>query len=404
MRRTLFAALALTLAACSGEAPTESALASAPNLPRHDASGSTITVLPTTTFVRRTGTPRTDAVSFSVPGGVTTTLHLSSASPQGLNATVTINGETIFNSIDGESLPIDLDLTADSEYSIAVRLTGRPGSSVTLSATIPMPAARSILFTSDRETPGVHQIYSMAEDGENVARLSFSGANDFEPRWSPDRSKIVFSSDRLGTRQIFIMDADGDNVIQCTSTGFNGGPDWSPNGQQIAFYSRRDGLNQIYVMNGDCSGQNRISNGTTIDYGPAWAPDGSQLAFVLQTAFTVQDIWVMNPDGTGRTPLTAGTGINYTPRWSPDGSHIAFTSSRSGGQNVWQMTSTGLAQTQLTSSATSYVPVYSPDGSRILFASNRTGIYQVYDLTLSSMSVRQLSSPTSGESYGPDIR
>lgn len=405
MRIVAFTALAVVLAACVGDGPTQTLLKEAPARPNHNTGGATVSVLAPTTFTRGRGTPRTDAVSFGAQGGVVTTLHLSSTDTQGLNATVSLNGAVIFTSLDGAGLPIDLEVGAQSAYTISLRLTGRPGSNIVVSATVPAPAVRNVLFTSDRETPGTHQIYAMNDDGSNVARLTFSGASDFEPRWSPDGTRIAFASDRFGVRDIFIMDADGDNVVRCTaSSALNSGPEWSPDGERIAFYSNRGGFHQIYLMNKDCSNQQRISNLTSIDYNPTWSPDGARLAFTV-IGGAGQDIWLMNAaDGSNRVPLTSNAGINYNPQWSPSGTHIAFTSDRAGGQNVWEMTSLGGSPTQLTFSATSYVPVYSSDGSRILFASNRSGVYQVYDLTRASMAIRQLTNASVGESYGPEIR
>jgi Tol biopolymer transport system component len=49
------------------------------------------------------------------------------------------------------------------------------------------------------------------------------------PDWSPDGSKIAFTSVRDGNPDIYVMDADGSNVIRLTSTPeFDSWPDWRP--------------------------------------------------------------------------------------------------------------------------------------------------------------------------------
>lgn len=296
-------------------------------------------------------------------------------------------------------------------YSVTGNELDAAGNGIAYSDGRPLPSAwqlqpvsstaLSIVFSSDRESPGRHQIFAMSDDGSNVARLTTSGSLDFMPRWSPDRSKIAFASERSGSRQIWVMNADGSNPVQLTSLGgLNHEPDWSPDGLQIAFTSSSVGYNQIFVMNADGSNAHRLTSNSG-DYHPSWSPFGDKIAFTRISSNSVQDIFVMNVDGSNAVALTSNTGVNYTPAWSPDGSKLAFTSDRNGGQNVWRMNADGSGQVQLTFAATSYSPAWTPGSDSILFASNRSGVYQVYRMALDGSGLVQLSAPPSGESYGP---
>lgn len=273
---------------------------------------------------------------------------------------------------------------------------------VAVTLVVRAPPHLDIVFSSDRATPGIHQIFAMLDDGSSVTRLTTTATLEFNPVWSPDRSKIAFASERSGSRQIWVMNADGSNPVQLTNRpGLNFEPAWSPDGSRIAFESNGDGYNQIYVMNSDGSTLHRLTSSYG-DYHPSWSPFGNQIAFTRITSYAVQDIYLMNVDGTGAYALTSNAGINYTPSWSPDGTKIAFTSDRNGGQDVWVMNADGSNQSQLTFAATSYSPTWMPGSDALVFASNRSGVYQLYRVGLSGTGLTQLSSPPTGESYGPN--
>ena len=101
------------------------------------------------------------------------------------------------------------------------------------------------------------------------AQAAFPGQN----------GKIAFSSARDGggtAKEIYSMNPDGSVQTRLTSSdGDNNVPVWSPDGSRIAFTSTR-GPSGIWVMNADGSGQSLLIPGGA---GPAWSPDGGRIAF-----------------------------------------------------------------------------------------------------------------------------
>ena len=57
----------------------------------------------------------------------------------------------------------------------------------------------------------------MNADGSNIHNLTNNAAEDTLPCWSPDGSKIAFSSSRDGNSDIYTMNADGSNVNRLTN-------------------------------------------------------------------------------------------------------------------------------------------------------------------------------------------
>ncbi|HKK44255.1 MAG TPA: hypothetical protein VJ964_01955 [Balneolaceae bacterium] len=66
--------------------------------------------------------------------------------------------------------------------------------------------------------------------------ISFSEGSIFDPAWSPDGKKLLFSSGFSGTNQIYEYNLKTRSVTQITNTAFNAmEASYSPDGQRIAF-------------------------------------------------------------------------------------------------------------------------------------------------------------------------
>ncbi len=84
----------------------------------------------------------------------------------------------------------------------------------------------------------------------------------------------------VNVTDIHTIRADGTDVLRLTNDGaFNREPEWSPDGTKIAWTSRRDGNDEVYVMNADGSGRTNLTNNPAADSHPTWSPDGTQIAF-----------------------------------------------------------------------------------------------------------------------------
>ena len=73
-------------------------------------------------------------------------------------------------------------------------------------------------------------------------------AIDTEPAWSPDGSKILFTSDRGGKPQVYEMSANGGEPRRLTFQGSqNSRPSYSPDGKSI-LYVTTDGGQRIAIQ------------------------------------------------------------------------------------------------------------------------------------------------------------
>lgn len=130
------------------------------------------------------------------------------------------------------------------------------------------PTARDLVFTSDRG--GTPQIYRMGAEGTDVLRLTFEGNYNETPRWSPRGDLIAFASREIGF-QIFTTGPSGGRNRRVTSTGSNFDPSWSPDGMKIVYTSVREGRSSIWACNWDGSNARQLTFGLEATQ-PQWGP------------------------------------------------------------------------------------------------------------------------------------
>jgi Tol biopolymer transport system component len=193
------------------------------------------------------------------------------------------------------------------------------------------PDGSKIIFTSAN---GQSDVFVMNADGTNPVNLTNSpAADDEDGAFSPDGSKIIFQSDRddgAGKDDVFTMNADGSNPVNLTGPSgfFDGDGDFSPDGQKIAFRSRRNGSNQIFLMDANGNNETQLTQGALNDSSPTFAPDGTKIAFDRGNSGDEQTT-LMNPDGSGQQQIAVLIpSTNELPQWGRAPLQIALDGKR----------------------------------------------------------------------------
>jgi len=235
-------------------------------------------------------------------------------------------------------------------------------------------AGHQLLVTTVRT--GNTEVFVIAPETGDAQNLTRHPAEDRYPMWSPDGSKVAFTSNRDSTFNLYVMEADGSNVRQLTHEKPPAVcylPTWSGDGKQIVF-GMDTGKGLICSVAPDGSNFKVISEGRD----PSISPDGMKIAFTerVNVGFC---LFVMDADGENVRQLTTHENEigAVTPIWSPDGKKIAYSDQvgealeifvcDAHGKNVKQLTSLGM----ISSSA-----AWSPDGKWISFRVTDTAYWK----------------------------
>ena len=191
-------------------------------------------------------------------------------------------------------------------------------------------------------------IYTMPITGGTATNIASGMAWEIQPRFSPDGSRIAFTSDRAGGDNIWTMDVDGGDMKQVTKETFRllNNPTWSPDGQFIAARkhfttSRSLGVGEIWLYH--TSGGSGVqlvkkpSEAHQKELGePMFSPDGNYIYYSQN--ITPGPIFEYAQDSntelfqikrydmeTGEIDTSAGgAGGAVRPAPSPDGKYLAF--------------------------------------------------------------------------------
>jgi serine/threonine protein kinase len=149
--------------------------------------------------------------------------------------------------------------------------------------------------------------------------LTYSG-HDSSPAASPDGKTIAFSSDRDGSRRIWLKDLASASELALSSGPNDNFPRFSPDGSMILFSRNDAGRTSLFRM-ATMGGEPRKLADNVVSEGD-WSPDGRQIVFLRQRA-TDRAIILVGADGSGEREIARAPGLTYRPRWSPDSFTIA---------------------------------------------------------------------------------
>ncbi len=254
-----------------------------------------------------------------------------------------------------------------------------------------------IAFSCDKT--GKKEIYTMNFDGSEVRQITKNRSISMGAAWNTDGSKLaysVFNRHSDNTKNIDLFDYNfntGAMRLLSNRKGINSGASYAPNGKQLALTLSYSGNPEIYLLNIDSRTTSKLTSSLGVDVDPSFSPDGSKLAFVSSRAGKpmVYTMSLSNPSDVKR--ITYAGQYNATPNWSPDGKKIVFAGWIEGHFDIFTVTADGSKIERYTKNeGNNEDPSFSPDGSMIAFSSNRAGREKgIYVMNADGTNVKRLT-------------
>ncbi len=222
-----------------------------------------------------------------------------------------------------------------------------------------------LVFTA--EAGDRSDIWIMEGDGSHRKELTADVGSSSWPAVSPDGRSIFFTSDRGDHQNIWKMDVDGGNTVQITHGEYDGAPSLSPDGRWVVYVGYNEGAGSVWRVPAQGGQPAEIGEmpGLSVllpSLGAKMSPDGKMVAYTgfdFRTSLRgTYKIGLLVSDG-GKKPIrefdlpiqdvdpdshVGGGGV----RWSPDSRSLTYLDTRNGISNIWRMSLTGAAPSQVT--------------------------------------------------------
>ena len=228
---------------------------------------------------------------------------------------------------------------------------------------------------------------------------------NLSPGWSPDSSKLVYTSYVLGNPDLFILPVVGGRPRRLFGgRGVSYGADWCKANNRIAFASSRNKTHnqEIYTINPDGSGLVQVTyDPWAIDVSPAWSPDGTHIAFVSNRYGNKPQVLVVPAYGGTPTRVSRTGGYNTDPSWGsgPLGDYIAYCGRAGGGLDILAVKlgdGEGIKVMEtialVNRSGADETPSFSPDGRFVVYSHGFGNNYDLYMTSIREQKPRRITS------------
>ncbi len=270
---------------------------------------------------------------------------------------------------------------------------------VTKTTGLPGYFASKIAFVGSREASAKPEVWVSDLFMTDARQITKDRAHVLGPRWSPDGSKLVYTSFfQSNAPDIFQIDLGSmQRTTLIKVKGTNSGARFSPNGSKLAMVLSGSGNPEIYVTDarGRFDGErSRLTRTDGVEASPCWSPDGSRLAYTSDKGGRAA-LYVMPATGGTSQPLSTGYSYAAEADWSRAKPNlIVFTAGVGRGHQVcvydFKTNTARLIKCQLNGDIVE--PSWLPDGRHVVVTLKNTNSRRLHILDTETGKATAISS------------
>jgi hypothetical protein len=273
------------------------------------------------------------------------------------------------------------------------------------------PDGRQIMFISERDKLSLDLFMADADTGRVIRKVVSTAADPHfdslqyiasSGAWDASGERFAIAALSKGNPVLVILDTLGDKPrielpLYGVDEAFN--PSWSPDGSRIIFSALRGGLSDLFVYTLSSQSLRQLTADAFADLQPAWSPDGGTIAFTTDRFTTTLENLHFGPLRVGLLDLASGViralpsediaSKQLNPQWTPAGDGVYYVSDRDGVSNVYRTELPSGALRQITDvlggvtgiTATSPALAVASRSGTLAFSVYRNGRYEIETLS-----------------------